>query len=62
MHSPVVSLIPHNGRDQWLAAQGPALTHNDARDSIASRGSALNLWIQDSPVAATHLFLLKDKG
>ena len=31
-----------NGSDQWLAALGLAITQDDARESIASRGSGLN--------------------
>jgi hypothetical protein len=32
-----------NFRDQWLAADGLVITHDDDRESIASRGSTLNV-------------------
>jgi len=30
--------LPQNGKDQWLAANRPAIIHGDARESIASCG------------------------
>jgi len=34
MHSPVVSVLSHNGSDQWLAAHGQPSLRDDARESI----------------------------
>ena len=35
-----LGFVPPNGKDQRLAALGSAITHDDARESFASCGSA----------------------
>ena len=42
-----------NDCDQWLAAHGLAITQDDARESIASRGSGLNP-LQTKPFTDNH--------
>jgi hypothetical protein len=54
--------LVQNVPDQWLATNGLANTHDDARESIASRGSALRLWTQDAPAAARHSLFLNNRS
>lgn len=50
---PVSRINVPNDCDQWLAAHGLAITQDDARESIASRGSGLNP-LQTEPFTDNH--------